>query len=516
MATPDISVPALWLASSFNTDIFQYSFLTNGFYFKVEDDGKLIAGTDVAAFNQNPDCDDVDFTEVVLQQPGSNSQTLKIENDYNIVIVGAAPRIVTGESIDRPNLNLGTQQAELVHNVAQQFPGKTIVVIKSESPLAVDDIQNDPNVSAILYYGYSGQYENKALAEALFGGYAPAGRLTSDWLKDISSLPKLSPEVQATVDPRYTVDMTNADPLEAKLTYRYSDATPTYAFGYGLTYTTFAYSDLRVRPTVNANGTFDVNLKVINTGNNTSDEVVQLYVHSRDSAYGSYVPKKQLAAFKRVGSITPGETRDVTLTVDPHDFAVWDVNKQKYMVESGRYDLFVGRSSDNILLTSEITVNGETIGSLDLKSKAKNLWDHTYVNNGVIGSEVSKARTALYQGEYYAVTSTKDGDYVGIPNVNMNGAKGLKLRVASTSPTSSIEVRADSPTGTKLGTITFHSTAPVEYDIGGGKTAKELGYTDATGAITQVSGDHNLYLVFRGNDIRVDSIKLLASDEAGK
>ncbi|WP_239618109.1 glycoside hydrolase family 3 protein [Cohnella mopanensis] len=496
-------------AWSFSSNVpFQNSMLTEGYYFSVNDSKAIVAGTTVDQFKTAKDAKEYAFSEVVLEEPGTKAAVLKASNDYAIVVVGAGPKIVAGEGVDRSSLALGTDQAKLVHNAAEQFPGKTIVVINSNYPLAVQDIQDDKNVAAILYASYGGQYDNKALAEALFGDYAPAGRLTGTWLQDTSSLPKLSAEQQSKVDPAYTVDMSISDPIQTKLTYLYSEEKPTYEFGYGLTYTDFKYSKLDVSSTVKSDKAFNVKFTVTNTGKMTSDEVVQLYVHARNSAYGSYAPIKQLAAFKRIKNVKPGQSVPVTLTVNPKDFAVWDVNKQDYTVEAGSYDVMVGRSSSDILLNKAVEVKGDSIAELK-RNQLLNVWEHTFASKGVIGSEVSKARTAKYKGQYYAVTSTAKGDFVGIPKVNLTGAKSITMRVATTNPTGTIELRAGSPSGTLLGTASFGSTSPVSYGIGGGQTVQELGFKAVTVPLKSAKkGNQNLFLVFREGDVRVDSIQI--------
>lgn len=496
-------------AWSFSSPVpFQKSMLTQGYYFSVNDGKALVASTTPEQLKQSADPKASSFSEVVLQEPGAKASELAKSNDYAIVVVGAGPKIVAGEGVDRSDLSLAADQAKLVHHTAAQFPGKTIVVINSDYPLAVQDIQDDKNVSAIMYSSYGGQYGNKALAEALFGDYSPAGRLTGTWLKDMSSLPKLSASEQAEVDPGYTVDMSIADPIQTGLTYLYSDVKPTYAFGYGLTYANFEYGKLNVPKSIPSNKPFDVKFTVTNTGKTTSDEVAQLYVHARNSAYGEYAPKQKLVAFKRIQNVKPGQTVNVTLTVQPSDFAVWDVNKQKNAVESGAYDLLVGRSSDNVLLKSVMDVKGDTIGTLGKNTEA-NVWEHTFAGKGVIGTEVSKARTAIYKGQYYAVTSTGEGDFVGIPKVDLNGVKQIALRVATPNAAGSVEVHAGSPSGTLLGTVAFGQTSPVSYGIGGGQTANELGYTEVTADLAaKAKGVQNLFLVFREGNVRVDSIKL--------
>jgi len=506
---------------------FESSFLKDGNYLAVSGDA-VTASTNVAAYKALEDKSSVTFKEVVVQEVGAEAAELALSNDYAVVVIGAPAQINVSEGVDRARLDMGVDQVALAERAAAAFKAqgkKTIVVISTSYPVAMKELQNNENIDAIVFAPYGGQYDGKALAEVLFGDVAPSGRLQSTWYSDLSSFPKISkyslPEGDpnfaslTAVDPRFTVDMTNADPAEAKLTYQYTDAEVTYPFGYGLSYTTFVYSNLQAPDTVNADGTFEVKVDVTNNGAVGASEVVQLYVKNTTSEYGAAVPKKQLAAFKKE-YIPANETKTVTLKVDPKNFAIWDVNRQEHIVERGTYALMVGKSSEDIVLTDSFTVNGTALGTLT-QSEPVNVWDHAFVSNDVVYREVSKERTTTYAGGYYAVMSTGSDSWVGLPKVDLNNAIGVKLRVASNQPSSSIAIKKDSPTGQTLATLTFGDTGENTYKVpsvdGSGATLREIGYSEVSASLSsRESGTANLYLVFDQPDIRVDSIQIIRTN----
>ncbi len=509
---------------------FETSFLTDGHYLTVSEDS-VTADTDVESFKALTDKNSVTLQEVEVQEPGDVAKDLATSNDYAIIVIGSPAQINTSEGVDRARLAMGEEQVELAKKAAEEFKkqGKqTVVVISSSYPVGMDQIQNDDNVDSILFAPYGGQFDGTALAEVLFGEIVPNGHLQSTWYKDISSFPSISdyslPEGDTAitsldqVDPRFTVDMTNADPAEAKLTYRYSDAEVTYPFGYGLSYTKFDYSNLQAPDSVNADGTFDVKVDVKNTGSVGASEVIQLYVTNNTSEYGPNVPKKQLAAFEKE-YIPANETKTVTITVNPEDFALWDVNRQQKIVESGSYELMVGQNSADIDLSKSISVKGQTLGNLNLSEPA-NVWDHAFHNNNLVYREVSKERTTTYAGKYYAVMSTGSESWVGIPKVEMTNAKNIILRVASENPKSTIEVRKGSPTGERLAKLKFKETGESTYKVpskdGSGATLHEMAYVEISKPIKPTSGTSDLYLVFDEKDIRVDTIQLINKESKGK
>jgi beta-glucosidase len=447
------------------------------------------------------------FTETVLEHGAEKAAALARSADYAVVVVGNNVRVNARESQDRPGLELPPRQKELVHATAAARPGRTIVVIVSSYPYAVQDIEDDPNVGAILYSSHAGQAAGTALADVLFGRYAPAGRLSSTWLRDESSLPRMYDDADGH-EPQYTVDMLQYDQLAAGLTYRYSKAAPTYAFGHGLTYTTFRYGHLSVPRTAAGDRPFTVALRLENTGHVTSDEVVQVYARPLDSAYGSNVPRGQLVGFDRVKALRPGESRQVTIEVDPRDLALWDPSRGATVVESGRYEMAVGASFDDIRVRSTVSVEGHTIGTLDLTGSAHNAWEHYTVSSpGITHWEVSKENTFRGRGGYHSVGSRRAGDHIGFTRVDLRSARGIELRVATTTArwaktaNPAVRVHADAPDGPLLGTVSFEPTGGLQ----------EFRTVSAPLAAAPAGGpQRSLYLVFTEPGIHLDTLRLTA------
>jgi hypothetical protein len=502
---------------------FETSYLTSGNYLTTEDNGLVTGNTNVKDYKNSGEKNKNTYEEVTLKEPGIVADDTVKSNDYAVIVVGAPAKINAGEGADRARLELGKNQVSMIKNAAAKFATqnkKAVVVINTNFPVAMEEIQNDPNVNAIVFAPYGGQYDGKALAEVLFGDYAPTGRLNGTWYKDSSSFPKINeynvPEGSSMslsdLDPRYKIDMDNADPMESKLTYMYTNAKPTYAFGYGLSYSKFKYSNLQVPSKIDSTTSFKVKVDVENTGKVNTAEVVQLYSNNSSSKYGKYTPKKKLIGFSKV-NILPGQTKTVSIDVDPKDLAIWDVNSQKNIIESGKYSLMVGKNSEDIQVKKTIKIKGEELGTLDL-NQVTNVWDHAFSSNNLVYREVSKNRTINYKGDYYAVMSTGSKSWVGLPNVKMTGSTGVDLRVASTNDLSSIEIRKGSPSGKRLATANFKGTGEVSYEIPSGNQDgdlfKELGYKNIKVKFShKLQGIDDLYLVFNKKDIRVDSIKLI-------
>ena len=330
--------------------------------------------------------------------------------------------------------------------------------------------------------------------------------------------------------------MTNADPAESGLTYMYTDdSNVTYEFGAGITYSDFSYSNLKVPSGVSKDSkSIDVTIDVKNTGKVDTSEVVQLYMSNPDSAYGKYAPQKKLAAFEKV-ALKAGETKTVTLSVDPSDLAVWNTNSHEYTLESGNYKVEVGSSSKDIRKTATMHINGGSIGTLDASTEAVNVFDSSYASDDVVYKEVSKAHTAEalakasrdddanaihnVAGGYYAVMSKGDGSWTAMKNVDLQNVSSIKAKVATTAAKGTIELRADSPTGDLLGTINFTKTAPNKYTVattGEDPTAaqemtvQELGYkTIQTDLDKNLTGVHDVYVVFRSADVRIDTVQFV-------
>lgn len=230
-----------------------------------------------------------------------------------------------GEGFDRATLDLLGRQMELFE--ALKKTGKPLVVVYIEGRPLNKNWAAD-NANALLTAYYPGEQGGNAIAEVLFGDYNPAGRLPVSVPRHVGQLPVYYNK-----------------PAPAAHDYVEMSAKPLYPFGYGLSYTTFEYSDLTVTG-------LDATFKVTNTGNRKGDEVVQLYLHQDLSTVVQ--PERQLKAFERI-TLDPGETREVTLHLDYGDLAIVDADMQ-WTVEPGTYHVLIGSSSKDIRLMGRITI----------------------------------------------------------------------------------------------------------------------------------------------------------------
>ncbi|PJJ09893.1 beta-glucosidase [Flavobacterium sp. 1] len=263
--------------------------------------------------------------------------------DVVIVIVGNHPVCNAGwndcpvpsegkESVDRQSLTL--EQEDLI-KIAYQANPKTVVALISSFPYAINWTQE--HIPAIVHMAQNSQELGTALADVLFGYYNPAGRLTQTWVKDITDLPDL-------------LDYN----IRNGRTYQYFKGKPLYAFGYGLSYTTFKYNSIKTNSeTITNNGELKVTVSITNSGNREGDEVVQLYAKHLDSKVDR--PEKELKAFQRV-FFKAGETKDVLLTVRAKDLQYWNVAKQQFELENNTIELQIGSASDAIYLSKKINV----------------------------------------------------------------------------------------------------------------------------------------------------------------
>ncbi len=526
-ADATVSIVANGLAAQ--TGIFNGRFLTTGSDDRVTTASAAIGN--IANFNARNNA--VKFEKTTVVQPGAEIASMANTQDYALVFIGADPRNSAGEGSDRADLYMGANDYKLVKNVSAAFAAqgkKTIVVILSNSPVIADEIQKDPNVSAIVNQPYAGQYDSQGLVDVLFGDYAPTGRLTSTWYADMDALPAIDkysiPEGNTAItsleqlDPRYVTDMFNSDPEEAKLTYMYTDADVTYPFGYGLGYAEFTYKNFVAPPSANKNNKFTVAVEITNEGDLTTSEVIQLYAKKNDSAYGSSSAKRKLVSYEKV-ELTAGEGRVVTLTVDPKDLAIWDVNKGDYIVEDGSYTFMVGHSSADIRHTQVVSVSGDSVATVKAMN-GFNVFDHSFAANQIYYREASKERTVAglkaekIAGEYYVTVSKQQGSWVAIPKADFAGAKKLVAQVASNGSGGSITLRAGSPSNEPFATIPVPVTNPVSYTMPNTNLiVNELGYTAVEVDVTQAPvGSQTVYVVFDAPDLRIDRIKVTEFDIA--
>ena len=213
---------------------------------------------------------------------------------------------------------------------------RTIVVLVSSFPYAINWTQK--HVPAIVHITHASEEQGNALADVLFGDYNPAGRLVETWPKSLRQLPRM-------------MDYNIRDGR----TYMYFKYQPLYPFGYGLSYTTFGYSNLNTSsPALNRDGAVTVSVDVKNTGARAGDEVVQLYVKHLNSAVSR--PVEELKGFKRV-TLQSGEQKTIEIPLPAESLADWNTAKHAFEVEPGKIQIMVGSSSANIRAAKIMDVN---------------------------------------------------------------------------------------------------------------------------------------------------------------
>jgi len=288
--------------------------------------------------------------ETILRHVDNNDTDAEVQaakdSDLSIVVVGNHPICGSKLSIeifnrdtsskpcadmsegregrDRESINL--PQEELIQKVYAANP-KTIVVLVSSFPYAIEWTQR--NVPAILHIAHASQEEGNAIADVLFGDYTPGGRLNQTWP---SSLAQLAP-------------MDDYD-IRHSRTYMYFKGEPLYPFGYGLSYTTFQYSKLKLSSApLHMSGATTVSVNVKNTGTRAGDEVVQLYV--RHLPLQKDRPLQELKGFRRI-TLARGEQRTVSFPVKAESLAWWNENRHRFELETGQVEFRVGSSSADI------------------------------------------------------------------------------------------------------------------------------------------------------------------------
>jgi len=236
------------------------------------------------------------------------------------------------EGRDRQRIDL--EQEQLVRQVFAVNP-KTVVILVSSFPFAINWSQE--HVPAILHMTHASQDEGTALAKVLFGEYNPGGHLAETWPKSADQLP---PSMDYNIRDGYT--------------YMYFKGEPLYPFGFGLSYTTFKFANLKTSaPAVSKDGTVTVSVDVTNTGSRAGDAVVQLYVKYPRSRVER--PREQLAGFERV-TVDAGKTKTVEIPLPASRLAYWDTKGVAFKVEAEPVRVMVGDSSANLPLNATVKV----------------------------------------------------------------------------------------------------------------------------------------------------------------
>lgn len=273
--------------------------------------------------------------DVALQKSACELAT---QADTVILCMGL-DEIAESEGLDRSNLRLAQNQVDLLQAVAAVNP-KIVVVLYSGSVVETPWLDN---CQALLYAALGGQAGAGAVADALTGKVNPCGKLAETWPLAYADVPSAADFATR----RKTVEYREG----LYIGYRYFttvEKAVRFPFGYGMSYTTFAYSDM-------AADEQGVSLTVTNTGSVAGTEIVQLYVAKKNSEL--FRPAKELKGFARV-TLAPGEKQRITIMLDDKAFRFWNVKANRWEIEGGEYELLVGASVEDIRLCEKISVHG--------------------------------------------------------------------------------------------------------------------------------------------------------------
>ena len=256
-----------------------------------------------------------------------------------VILCMGLDEIAESEGLDRSNLRLAQNQVDLLQAVAAVNP-KIVVVLYSGSVVETPWLDN---CQALLYAALGGQAGAGAVADALTGKVNPCGKLAETWPLTYADVPSAADFATR----RKTVEYREG----LYIGYRYfttAEKAVRFPFGYGMSYTTFAYSDM-------AADEQGVSLTVTNTGSVAGTEIVQLYISKKDGQI--FRPVKELKGFARV-TLAPGEKQRITIMLDDKAFRFWNVKANRWEIEGGEYELLVGASVEDIRLCEKISVHG--------------------------------------------------------------------------------------------------------------------------------------------------------------
>ncbi len=268
-------------------------------------------------------------------------RALEIAAKADVVVFAAGTNLdVSDESNDRTSLGLPGDQQKLLEGIYSVNPN-VVLLLQSCSSMTINWAQE--NVPAIVEAWYGGQAQGNAIADVLYGDYNPSGKLTSTWYKSLSDLP---------------TSMLQYDIRKAGYTYMYHNKTPLYPFGYGMSYTSFDYSDFILSSDkLGKDESLEASVTIKNTGDRKGAEIVQLYAHCNSQIDR---PKLQLVGFDRV-ELEPGESKTVTMKLNHDQLAYFNPETQTFDVEDGSVDLYAAASSADLRLHQTINTEAATV-----------------------------------------------------------------------------------------------------------------------------------------------------------
>ena len=270
---------------------------------------------------------------------------LAAKSDVVILTLGL-DQSYEGEAVDRARLSLDDDQLKLIDRILE-VNKNTVVVLNNGTPITMEGWLE--KVPAVVEAFYPGQEGGNALADILFGDVNPSGKLPMTFPKNEKETP-----VANTYPGSKEVANYDEGIFVGYRWYDKKNIEPLFPFGFGLSYTTFEFSDLKLSKTsMNKDDELTIELTVKNTGKVAGDEIVQLYISDKKASVEREV--KSLKGFKRV-RLKAGESKQVTLTIDKSTLSFYDVDSKSWLVEAGKFEVLVGNSSRNILLKETFNV----------------------------------------------------------------------------------------------------------------------------------------------------------------
>ncbi len=281
------------------------------------------------------------FQQGLIDEAVSSAQS----SDVALLYI-ALPSFKESEGYDRPDLDLTPQQVALIQAVTAVQPN-SVVILNNGAPVVMSDWIE--GTAAVLEAWMMGQAGGGAIADVLFGRVNPSGKLAETYPLRLADTPAYLNYPGGNGEVRYGEELF--------IGYRYYDARELpvlFPFGYGLSYTTFAYSNPQVSASIfkDVDGV-NVSVDVTNTGSVAGKEIVQVYVHDQESRLVR--PSKELKGFVKV-DLQPGETKTVTIPLDFRSFAYYDPAYRQWVTEDGQFDILIGASAADIHCTLPVTL----------------------------------------------------------------------------------------------------------------------------------------------------------------
>lgn len=285
-------------------------------------------GQDIHPLAQS--CDVLLFFPAIMEDEGSDRSSFKLPSQH----VNQNREDINNQIIDeQKKLDVAIDQEKMIRDlIATGKP--VIVVLQNGSVIDITDWVD--GTAAVLEAWYPGEQGGTAIADVLTGKYNPGGRLPFSWVKSIGQNPMY-----------YSVK-----PSGRNYSYVENDGKPLYPFGYGLSYTTFEYSNFEMPEALDKDNALKLSVTVTNTGKVTGDEVVQVYMHDEIASVGR--PLKELVAFKRV-TLNPGESKKVEIEVPYRSFHMWDKD-MKFRVEEGWFNVWLGKNAEQVIESKRVYV----------------------------------------------------------------------------------------------------------------------------------------------------------------